>query len=212
MYRKMVGWLPLFLDQVYIWRDRKSMKMVAWRGRKSRKMVVWQGLGTRLGSHGVIFWKILQKLGRRWAQDGRSWRQVAPKMGYDSAKLGQDSGKMVSFSSTWEVLAWFWEHFFAIWTHGLDSKKHWKTWGFCCFVDFGVVGRDDWGILGDILGDVGSKIRFFGAFLDMLGPRWWIRGARWRPRGSRWRLEGENWAPDGYGEFRFMRWAGGWVP
>ena len=89
------------------WRDRKSMKMVGWRVGNRGKLLfgrVLEGLWAPLGIHGRIFYKFLQKLGRRWAQDGRSWRQVAPKMGHDSAKLGQDGAKMVSFSSTWEVL------------------------------------------------------------------------------------------------------------
>ena len=109
------------------WRDRKSMKMVAWRvGNRGKWWFgrVLEGLGAPLGIHVAIFWKFLQKLGRRWAQDGRNWRQVAPKMGHDSAKVGQDGAKMVSFRSTWEVLGWFWEHFWVIWAHGLDSEKH----------------------------------------------------------------------------------------
>ena len=109
------------------WRDEKSMKMVAWRvGNRGKWWFgrVLEGLGAPLGIHVAIFWKFLQKLGRRWAQDGRNWRQVAPKMGHDSAKVGQDGAKMVSFSSTWEVLEWFWEHFWVIWAHGLDSEKH----------------------------------------------------------------------------------------
>ena len=85
---------------------------------------VLEGLGAPLGVHGAIFWKVLQKLGRRWAQHGRNWRQVAPKMGHDSAKVGQDGAKMVTFRSTWEVLGWFWEHFWVIWGDGLDSEKH----------------------------------------------------------------------------------------
>ena len=106
--------------------------------------MVLGGLGAPLGIHGAIFWKFLQKLGRRWSQDGRSWRQVAPKMGRDSAKLGHDGAKMASLSSTWEVLGWFWEHFGVIWAHGLDSKKHSKTICFLkVFCTFGVVGRDD---------------------------------------------------------------------
>ena len=86
------------------------MKMVAWRvGNRGKWWFgrVLEGLGAPLGIHVAIFWEFLQKLGRRWAQDGRNWRQVAPKMGHDSAKVGQDGAKMVSFSSTWEVLEWF---------------------------------------------------------------------------------------------------------
>ena len=109
------------------WRHRKSMKMVAWRvGNRGKWWFgrVLEGLGAPLGIHVAIFWKFLQKLGRRWAQHGRNWRQVVPKMGHDSAKVGQDGAKMVSFRSTWEVLGWFWEHFWVIWAHGLDSKQH----------------------------------------------------------------------------------------
>ena len=103
------------------------MEMVAWRVGNQGKWWfgrVLESLGAPLGIHAAIFWNFLQKLGRRWAQDGRNWRQVAPKMGHDSAKVGQDGAKMVSFSSTWEVLEWFWEHFWVIWAHGLDSEKH----------------------------------------------------------------------------------------
>ena len=118
MYLKIAG----IGVQSEAWRDKKSMKMMAWRLRNRGKLWfgrVSEGLGAPLGVHGAIFWKFLQKLGRRWAQDGRSWRQVAPKMGHDSAKLGQDGAKMGSFSSTWEVLGTF----LVIWAHGLDSEK-----------------------------------------------------------------------------------------
>ena len=85
------------------WRGRKSMKMVAWRVGNRGKLWfgrVLEGLGAPLGLHVAIFLEFLQKLGRRWAQDGRNWWQVAPKMGHYSAKLGQDGAKMASFSST----------------------------------------------------------------------------------------------------------------
>ena len=91
----MLDW-PMYLKiagigvQNEAWRDRKSMKMVAWRVGNRGKLwfgSVLESLGAPLGIHGAIFKKFLQKLGRRWAQDGRSWRQVAPKMGHDSAKM-----------------------------------------------------------------------------------------------------------------------------
>ena len=109
------------------WRDEKSKEMVAWRvGNRGKWWFgrVLERLGAPLGLHVGIFWEFLQKLGRKWVQDGRNWWQVAPKMGHNSAKLGQDGAKMVSCSSTWEVLEWFWKHFLVIWAHGLDSKKH----------------------------------------------------------------------------------------
>ena len=103
MYLKMAG----IGVQHEAWRERKSMKMVAWRvGNRGKWWFgrVLEGLGAPLGIHVAIFWKFLQKLGRRCAQDERNWGQVAPKMGQDGAKMGQDGAKMVSFSSTWEVL------------------------------------------------------------------------------------------------------------
>ena len=106
---------------------------------------VLEGPGAHLGMHGAIFWKFLQKLGRRWAQDGRSWRQVVAEMGHPSAKLVQDGAKIVSFSSTWEVLERFGEHLWVIWAHGLDSEKPYIFFiSFSkFFIVFWVVGRDD---------------------------------------------------------------------
>ena len=58
-----------------VWRDRKSMKMLAWRDRKSMQMVVWQGLGESWGTSWDLWCDFPEisaevggKMGARWAK------------------------------------------------------------------------------------------------------------------------------------------------
>ena len=68
---------------------------------------------------------------------------------------------------------------------GGKAKNIEKPRVFSSFLHFWEAWKRCLSILGAVLDDVGSRVMFFGSFLDMLATRGRTAGARWRSDGSK---------------------------
>ena len=68
---------------------------------------------------------------------------------------------------------------------GGKAKNIEKPWVFFGFWHFWEAWKRCLSILGAVLDDVGSRVMFFGSFLDMLATRGRTAGARWRHDGPK---------------------------
>ena len=68
---------------------------------------------------------------------------------------------------------------------GGQAKNILKPHDFFCVLHFWEARKRCLSILGAVLDDVGSRVMFFGSFLDMLATRGRTAGARWRHDGPK---------------------------
>ena len=76
---------------------------------------------------------------------------------------------------------------------GWKAKNIEKLWVFLGFLHFWEAWKRCLSILGAVLDDVGSRVMFFGSFLDMLATRGRTAGARWRHDGPGWVMIVPRW-------------------
>ena len=68
---------------------------------------------------------------------------------------------------------------------GWKAKNIKKLYAFTVFLHFREAQKRYLSILGAVLDDSGSRVIFFGSFLDMLATRGRTAGARWRRDGAK---------------------------